>query len=170
MARTQPAPDGATTGLTRRQLLERSAVMGGAVLAAQSLGAVSAFAQNSAPPPPPPPPNEPPEIEYPSNFQLAVRVNGGPVYGVKYDGSWDKIGNDGTCLSVAYDRKTPDSVLNLFAGSVSKVNGAYVLAVPAGVQVLQAATHDGTYDNNNCSAPVSPSTNGTYSFTKNAKN
>lgn len=39
------------TGLTRRQLLQRGAITGGAVLAAQSLGVVAAHAQTSPAPP-----------------------------------------------------------------------------------------------------------------------
>ncbi len=46
---TAPAPG----GITRRALLQRSAAIGGGVLAAQTLGVVTAHAQTSAPPPNP---------------------------------------------------------------------------------------------------------------------
>ncbi len=156
-----------TSGLTRRQVLQRGAIAGGAVLAAQSLGTVAAYAQTSSPPPPPPPP-PPPGVGYPSNFQLAVRVDG-VVYGVKYDeddGGWGKIGSGGACLQVAYEFNTPKSVFALFANSVTKVNGVYVLTVPAGVEVVSAVTHDGTYKPTNCSVVISANGDGTYSFAK----
>lgn len=55
-------------GLSRRELLRRGAIVGGSVLAVQSLGTVAAFAQTSAPPPPPAePPLSPPEpTEHPT--------------------------------------------------------------------------------------------------------
>lgn len=54
-------------GLSRRELLRRGAIVGGSVLAVQSLGTVAAFAQTSAPPPPPtePPPPPPEPTDHP---------------------------------------------------------------------------------------------------------
>lgn len=174
MARTQPAPNGATTGLTRRQLLERSAVMGGAVLAAQSLGAVSAFAQTSPPPPDNPPPDNPPPEDgtgtLPSNFQIVVRYNGG-TYGVKYDNGWGKIGGGTACaFNTEYD-DPPKALIDLLAGSVTvgtddSGHVAYVLDLPDGVTFIEGRPKDGTCDDDpdKCGAPVTETGDGTYTF------
>lgn len=72
-------------GLTRRQLLQRSAVVGGSILVTQSLGTVAAHAQTSAPPPPPPdppvhrpvdPPADPVAAQQPTG---TLPVTGAPI-------------------------------------------------------------------------------------------
>lgn len=161
----------ATNGLTRRQLLERSAVMGGAVLAAQSLGAVSAFAQTSAPPPPPPPDGGTGSL--PSNFQIVVDYAGG-TFGVKYDNGWDKIGGGTACAFNTTYSDPPKALKDLLAGSVSiGTDGAghvaYVLSLPAGVTFIEGRPKDGTCQpspgsHEKCGAPVSAMSDGTYAF------
>ncbi len=160
------------SGLTRRQVLQRGAVAGGAVLAAQSLGTVAAYAQTSGPPPPPPPPDGGGGT-LPSNFQIVVEFDGG-TYGVKYDAGWGKIGGGTACdFDTAYD-DPPKALITALAGSVTTgTDGdghvAYILTLPSTVEFLEGRPKDGTCqsypgDPDKCGAPVDPMGDGTYAF------
>lgn len=166
------------SGLTRRQVLERSALAGGAVLAAQSLGAVAAFAQTS--PPPPPPEEPPPTGALPSNFQLVVGFLGG-TYGVKYDAGdnppWDGIGS-GTLCSFTTPFVGPTDALiqelltnaQVTIGSDADGHLAYVVSLPSTITFIEGRSKDGSCqafpgDTEQCGAHVEPMSDGTLVFT-----
>lgn len=162
-----------TPGLTRRQVMQRGAIAGGAVLAAQSLGTVAAYAQTSPGPPPPPPPPPGGDGSLPSNFQIIVTYMGG-TYGVKYDSAgWDRIGGGTACaFNNSYDDPTRE-LLALLASSDSVTVGtdgdghvAYVLTLPDGVTFLEGRPKDGTCkdDPDKCGAGVESMDDGTYAF------
>ncbi len=173
MTSTTDAP-----GLTRRQVLTRGALVGGAVLATQSLGTVAAHAQTSEPPPPPPPPPpvEPTTGTLPSNFQVLVRYAGmSTTYGVKYDAGWDKIGKGTACSFGQSYQDPPKRLLADLAGSVgvgqdSGGHVAYVLSLPSGIQFVEGRAKDGSCKTkkggkDKCGAPVQSMGDGTYAFT-----
>lgn len=163
-----------TSGLTRRQLLERGALVGGAVLATQSLGVVTAFAQTS----PPPPSEEPPTGtgSLPSNFQLVVEF-AGVHYGVKYDsGSWGKIGRGTLCgFTTPFDPKAelPDALVSALSapgvvriGTDADGHMAYIFRLPSDVVFVEGRPKDGTckVDADKCGGHVEAMNDGTYAF------
>lgn len=165
-----PAGDTAPGGLSRREVMRRGALLGGAVIAAQSLGAVSALAQTSPPPPPPPDGGG----TLPSNFQIIVSYNG-VTYGVKYDaGGWGRIGNGVACDFATPYQDPTDELLALLAGSVSVGTDsdghiAYILNLPAGVTFVEGRPFDGTCQaypgaDDKCGAPAVQQPDGSYAF------
>lgn len=161
----------ARTSMSRRELLQRGAVVGGAVLAAQSVGTVSAYARTS--PPPPPPPGEP-TGSLPSNFQIVVAYDG-VNYGVKYDqDGWDGFGRGNTCAFEASWVRPTDELIAMLAGSVSVGTDdsghlAYVVSLPDGVRFVEGRPWDGTCQaypgaHDKCGAPVQPMGDGTLAF------
>lgn len=170
-------PDGTSTSIGRRDLLRRGAALGAAATIAgpvvQGLGALPAFAQASPPPR---------TAEYPSNFQLLFTVSGDEtVYGIKWDGQWDRIGSGVSCWDPSTYTDATDAQIALFRQKAPSYNdggvslsvdptgtrGSYVLSpvqlAAAGITIVAAITFDGQYSgghSGHCSSPVTPDSAG----------
>jgi hypothetical protein len=181
-----------SAGLSRRELMRRSAAIAAAVAVAtpavQSLGSIAAFAETS------PPPGDGPEVEFPSHFQLLFTVDGGDtVYGIAWSGSWGRIGGPpngagSRCFDPStYTDASSDQIARFasFApsGSAQGVfevvdtaagRGSYVLEpaqlVAGGFRITQAATFDGQFSggySGKCLVGVQPDpSTGRYTFSK----
>ena len=178
----------AASGLSRRDLLRRSAALGAAVAVAtpavQVVGQVAAFAQVSPPPE---------ETSFPSHIQLIFTVEGADAYyGIKWDGSWGRIGgppegpgsrcwDHTTYRDVGYEDASSDQMA-IFGSKASvttevhpddPARGGYVLDPSGlravGVQIVDAATFDGAASggySGKCALPITPDDDGRYRFWK----
>lgn len=147
-------------GLTRREVIQRGAALGAALAVAgpvvQGLGRATAFAQVS-----PPPTSEQPSL--PSHFQLVVTFGDNSTrYGVKWDQQWEGLGQQGNVCwqqgdaAFPFEPATSEQLAYFSTATVTATSRGYEVTLPSAVEVIDAATYDGS----NCFA--SGATEGPY--------